>query len=173
MGNDKFVVAAATHLEAKGGSLDERRRSRPGDGIEISCRRDGGNAHRTTGVVGGEVSVLLLGDFNSRPNESSRKDCPFAEGGGGGRLRRHLASWQFHSAYPLPEWDTSHEYSLFYITWKIRRDGKTRRIVGYIFYASHLTEDETVKDEDVETARLPGYRYPSDHYLLIAAKFEF
>ena len=134
-----------------------------------------------------DVSVLILGDFNAEPSDSSVQSI----------LRRNKrndvvdenidARWEFQSAYPLEMqkniMDIIPENNLF-TTWKTRRDGTVRQIIDYIFYANrqttiqesaglHCTHVLSVPEKaEVEESLFPGFRYPSDH-LLIAAKFHF
>ncbi len=172
--SDKCLVVAAAHLKAKEGRPNER--ARQFQAAELS--------HRAVQVADQlveqgrkDVGILIVGDFNSEPHESSVRCILSREEECTGRAK----SWPFQSAYPLLETDPSRENSL-YTTWKIRRDRVSRRIIDYIFFASRPTAGggglrcthylSVPKDVDVEEDRFPGYRYPSDH-LLIAAKFVF
>jgi mRNA deadenylase 3'-5' endonuclease subunit Ccr4 len=144
-----------------------------------------------------EVSILLLGDFNSEPHESTVRSILCSEKKDDDSSSSKL--WHYQSAYSLPpnqDKPIENDDSL-YTTWKIRREGEIKRIIDYIFYTSHSSSTATTsgddngeegedglmqmqcthvlsipKDTDVENGRYPGYRYPSDH-LLIAAKFDY
>jgi len=200
IGTHKCIVVGATHLKAKSGLQNERIRHVQAMELRYRAEKMAQEILTTTtaATMGGrkEVSVLLLGDFNSEPHESAvrgimcseKKDDDSSSG----------KSWQYQSAYPLPNQEdipTIENNDSLYTTWKIRREGEIKRIIDYIFHASHsssTTSDDDKngkegedgllmkcthvlsipKDEDVENGRYPGYRYPSDH-LLIAAKFEY
>lgn len=130
-----------------------------------------------------DVGILILGDFNSEPADES-VTCILSQEESKNSYNKK--SWKFQSAYPLPGKDSEDDNSLF-TSWKTRKDGTIRRIIDYIFHASHekdiAVEDgkgllhcthflSAPEDGEVEKGRLPGLRYPSDH-LLIAAKFQF
>mmetsp|Transcript_18057 Transcript_18057/g.41077 ORF Transcript_18057/g.41077 Transcript_18057/m.41077 type:complete len:148 (-) Transcript_18057:593-1036(-) len=121
-----------------------------------------------------DVTILMLGDFNSEPSDPSVKSILSQKEGEEGS-----STWGFQTTYPL-ETETN-----LYTTWKTRKGGTVRRTIDYIFHGSEENKGEddgrgmrcthflsVPKDEEVEEGGLPGFRYPSDH-LLIAAKFHY
>jgi len=171
----KCVVVAATHLKAKKGPVNEQIRQ-----IEALELRHRAENMADTLIEHGwkDVSILMVGDFNSEPMDTSISSILSQE-----ECNGYKKSWKFQSAYPLHENDSSPENSMF-TTWKTRKDGTIRRIIDYIFHASHqkqcvedgeglrCTHFLSVPEGEVERGHssvcsgpLPGFRYPSDHLL--------
>ena len=170
------ILCLATHLKAKKGAVNDQ--IREVQALELRDRTE--QMAETLKEQGWkDVSVLIVGDFNSEPSEASVRSILSQE-----EYNDNAKSWKFQSAYPLHEIGPSPEHYL-YTTWKTRKDGNTRRIIDYIFHASHKAESvqdgeglccthflSVPEDGEVEQGRFPGARYPSDH-LLIAAKFQY
>jgi mRNA deadenylase 3'-5' endonuclease subunit Ccr4 len=198
IGTHKCLVVGATHLKAKSGLQNELIRHTQVMELRHRAEEMAQEILATTMGSRKEVSILLLGDFNSEPHESTVRSILCSEKKDDDSSSSKL--WHYQSAYSLPpnqEKPIENENSL-YTTWKIRREGEIKRIIDYIFYASsHSSSTATTsgddnggegedglmkmqcthvlsipKDTDVENGRYPGYRYPSDH-LLIAAKFVY
>ena len=133
--------------------------------------------------------VLLCGDFNTDPYDhppprSVRARCVPAV------LRHPLG---LRSAYPLPE--DAHGRARWWTTWKKRGEHEVRgtrstvpsraplaprpctpplqvkHTIDYIFHDAGLRATRILappQEAELEPARLPGLRYPSDHLSLLA-----
>lgn len=167
VGTDQIVIVAATHLKAKKGCTNERIRQL--QALELKSRV---NQMADTLESRGwkNVNVVILGDFNSEPGDSSVQ-CILQQDG--------KSHWNMQSAYNLQD-------KQLYTTYKARKDGTVCRIIDYIFYSNSLGQHNTketshqlqcnailtVPEKEMVAELLPGFRYPSDH-VLIAAKFEW
>jgi mRNA deadenylase 3'-5' endonuclease subunit Ccr4 len=157
-GTDNCIVVAVTHLKAKKGVTKgiPNEKIRETQASEIRYRAEQ-MADQLKVMGWKDVSILILGDFNSEPDSASVKT-----------ILEESGDWKFQSAYAYD--DDS------YTTWKTRKDGTTRRVIDYIFHAGSGVKCKQVlsipNGEELEKTFLPGLRYPSDH-LLIAAKFQF
>jgi endonuclease/exonuclease/phosphatase family metal-dependent hydrolase len=175
IGTDQVVIAATTHLKAKKGYMNERIRHL--QALELRSR-----VNRMANVLHSNgwrnINAILLGDFNSEPNDASVQ-CVLEPNGS------HLCTMQ--SAYNL------HDPNL-YTTWKARKEGSVCRTIDYIFYSNapyyQGSNTDNNKSEETTISRLeckkvlavpekesvdellPGFRYPSDH-LLMAAEFDW
>lgn len=161
--SQKCIVVAVTHLKAKPTEENEKVRCKQ---VEELLEQ----AYQMTEELRekeGDVPVLIMGDFNA--------DAPhFIPSGESSSVRGVLDfernGLSFQSAY-----DLASEKNDLYTTWKTRGAKTTKRIIDYIFHAKvgiKCTHTLSIpKKEDVEEAKLPGLRYPSDH-LMIAAKFD-
>ena len=167
--NNASSLLAATHLKAKKGASNAQLRH--SQALELR-RRVEQTANTIVQEDWKDVGVLILGDFNSEPDEASVKCILSQDECDDGEKAR-----QYQSAYPLDE-----QSNELFTTWKTRKEGTVRRIIDYIFHASFgATEGSegircthylsVPRDEEVEEGGFPGFRYPSDH-LLIAAKYE-
>lgn len=196
IGTHKCIVVGATHLKAKSGLQNDLIRHSQAMELHYRAEKMAQEILTTTTVAtmgeSKEVSILLLGDFNSEPHESIVQSIMGSEKKDNDSIGSK--SWQYQSAYSLPPNQDGliENNDSLYTTWKIRREGETKRIIDYIFYTSHSSSSTTATSDDdngedgllmkcthvlsipkdVENGRYPGYRYPSDH-LLIAAKFEY
>lgn len=156
-GTDNCIIVAVTHLKAKKGVTKgiPNEKIRETQASEIRHRLEQ-MADQLKAMGWKDVSILILGDFNSEPDSASVKT-----------ILEESGDWKFQSAYTYD--DNS------YTTWKTRKDGTTRRVIDYIFHAGAGVECKQVlsipNNEELEKTFLPGLRYPSDH-LLIAAKFQ-
>jgi mRNA deadenylase 3'-5' endonuclease subunit Ccr4 len=155
-GTEKCIVVAATHLKAKKGTTNEQ--IRLSQATEIRHRAE--QMADQLKELGWKVNILILGDFNSEPDSQSVRS-----------ILCEKSDWKFNRSTTVDDNDDS------YTTWKTRKNCTTRRVIDYIF---HTSEDgfqckevlSIPRDEELERAYLPGFRYPSDH-LLVAAKFHF
>ena len=71
------------------------------------------------------------------------------------------------SAYPLPGSSCESGWT----TWKRRGAAEVKHTIDYIFHSANLRVTGLLappKDADLEPARLPGFRYPSDHLAIMA-----
>eukprot|EP00811_Abedinium_folium_P005046 NODE_14647_length_1095_cov_7.121901.p1 GENE.NODE_14647_length_1095_cov_7.121901~~NODE_14647_length_1095_cov_7.121901.p1 ORF type:complete len:251 (-),score=80.11 NODE_14647_length_1095_cov_7.121901:284-1036(-) len=58
-----------------------------------------------------------------------------------------------------------------YTTWKRRGEREEKHTIDYIFVSPDFGVERVLlmpADEDVDATRLPGWRYPSDHFALMA-----
>ena len=161
--SQKCIVVAVTHLKASLSEKNEKMRCKQ---VEELLEQ----AHQMTEQLRekeGDVPVLIMGDFNADapqyiPSEESSSVRGVLE------FERNGLSIQ--SAY-----DLASKRNDFYTTWKTRGAKTAKRIIDYIFHTNSGIKCTHIlsipKEEDVEEAKLPGLRYPSDH-LMIAAKFE-
>eukprot|EP00956_Cyclotella_meneghiniana_P028237 scaffold65051_cov65-Cyclotella_meneghiniana.AAC.2 len=163
VGTNQVVIVAATHLKAKGGYQNESIRYLQAAELKYKANQ----MARTLHDCGWKnVSIIILGDFNSEPNDASVQHV----------LQRDVNSRVMQSAYNLND-------ESLYTTWKERKDGTVCRTIDYIFYSSHTEQTnkevacELIREEILAVPKkesvgelFPGFRYPSDH-LLIAAKF--
>jgi mRNA deadenylase 3'-5' endonuclease subunit Ccr4 len=160
--SQKCIVVAVTHLKASLSEKNEKMRCKQ---VEELLE----HAHQMTEELRekeGEVPVLIMGDFNADPPQY----IPSEESSVRGVLDFERDGLSFQSAY-----DLAPERNDLYTTWKTRGAKTTKRIIDYIFHTKSDIKCTYIlsipKEEDVEEAKLPGLRYPSDH-LMIAAKFE-
>jgi len=161
------LVVAVTHLKAQKSEANEKIRCRQ---IEELLAEIAGVVAQGAKNSDGGISALILGDFNADPpsnvtlfEESAVQlvlDC---------NLHAITGSpFELTSAYEMEPPPPS-----FYTTWKTRGAETVRRIIDYIFYGGSLRCEATLEvpsEDELESARLPGLRHPSDH-MMIAAKF--
>lgn len=157
------VIAAVTHLKAQKGAAQERVRCHQVDELLDSITKRAALLVQNHNAV----SVIVLGDFNADPPISTSDDGAISR-----VLKRGIqtstksSSSPMYSAYDLSE-------PTFYTTWKTRGSATVRRIIDYIFYSGSLTCKATLRvppEDELDSTKLPGLRYPSDH-MMIAAKF--
>ena len=156
----RCILVAMTHLKAQKSDQNELLRCTQVD--ELICEVE---IMKQNLVKQGEnVTVCLMGDFNAdRPQDISSESS----------VQRVLNFTAYdgstlRSAYDLKEAE-------FYTTWKTRGDTTVKRVIDYIFHSSDASCVETLavpRGEEMEEAKLPGLRYPSDH-MMIAAKISF
>ena len=149
----RCIVVAATHLKAKGGITNEQ--TRQSQALEIR-RRSEQMAKQLKELGWKDVSIIILGDFNTEPDTEAVRS-----------ILRDDGNRKFRSAY-------AHDNDS-YTTWKTRKNGTICRVIDYIFHTDnkglHCKQVFSIpRDDELESTYLPGFRYPSDH-LLIAAKF--
>ena len=136
---------AATHLKAKYGQANEDVRY-----AEIKeLLKEVGNKGGRTADRGSGVPIMILGDFNIKPGDS--KDTK-------ARVIPYLLDEEkVVSAYPL---DGS-----VLTTSKVRAGKVKDEQIDYIFTGSGLSSVATLDIPEItEPTRLPGLRYPSDHF---------
>ena len=166
VGTDQIIIVAATHLKAKGGCKNECIRHLQATELKYKANQ---MANTLQDCGWKNISIIILGDFNSEPNDASVQHM----------LQHDINSRVMQSAYNLNN-------GSLYTTWKERKDGPVCRTIDYIFYSSYTEQTNTEvascqltceeilavpKKESVDEL-LPGFRYPSDH-LLIGARFGF
>lgn len=144
---------AATHLKAKEGEENERKRELHMSQIVHALQTDSPPEH-----------TVLCGDFNTDPFD--------VEGAHDARaVPLLLSNTQLVHAYPLPKDGSSGEYT----TWKRRGHRERRHWIDYIFHSPGLHVASLLQapsPEDIGPERLPSCRYPSDH-VAIAAELVF
>ena len=149
--SEKILLFAVTHLKAQSNEVNEQIRARQID--ELVAHLD-----EKASLLKADA-VVLCGDFNADPGGVGNHSAIQ-------RLLRY-GKRDFISAYGIDP--PSKE---LYTTWKIRGMNTMKRIIDYIFSsgAAHCIEILDVP-QDIEVAKLPGLRYPSDH-IAIGARFE-
>lgn len=130
--------------------------------------------------------VLLCGDLNTDPHDVAAKmraKCVPTV------LAHPLG---LRSAYPLPESEAPpplttrphpkharmhearthhHQASTWWTTWKKRGAYEIKHAIDYIFHDAGLRAVRVLappNERELEPARLPGIRYPSDHLSILA-----
>jgi len=165
-GTGEKVLVATTHLKAKISAENEARRARQAaqllDAIKIEQVRF-------------PDSVVLLGaDFNTDSYDVVEKGTAVEA-----MCVPMVARSGMQSAYPLQH--SAEDQNGTYTTWKKRGKYEAKHTIDYIWHsdsadASTVVECietlDAVADDEMDEARLPGFRYPSDH-LSIKAKFAF
>jgi len=152
--SQETVRLVATHLKAKAGEENERLRYFHVGQLLQAISAEPAPAH-----------TVVCGDFNSDPFGVLGVHTASA-------VPRVLATSTLRSAYPLPTSlrDCAHLYS----TWKRRGSDDTPHWIDYIFHSPSLRPTSLLLPphaSDLDAARLPGFRYPSDH-IALAAEFE-
>jgi endonuclease/exonuclease/phosphatase family metal-dependent hydrolase len=158
------VLVATTHLKAKIGPDHEDRRV-----FQVTQLME---AIRQNQVGHSKRAVVLAADFNTDAYAAESEGITIPA-----QCIPAVAACQIlalESAYPL---QTSEEdQGGNYTTWKKRGDYEAKHTIDYILYSGFGLECvatlDAVSPEDMDDARLPGFRYPSDH-LAIAAEFRF
>ncbi|XP_041839229.1 nocturnin-like isoform X2 [Melanotaenia boesemani] len=151
----RFVCVAVTHLKARSGW--EWLRSAQGSDLLwhlqnlVQKLADG-----SAGDAGGNISLLICGDFNAVPSEEV--------------YRRFTASpLGLDSACKKLSQDGLAEPE--YTTWKIRATGECCSTLDYIWYTKNTLKVVAVLDmpteEQIGPNRLPSFIYPSDHLSLV------
>ena len=155
------IVVAVTHLKAQRNEANELIRQRQVEEL-IQCVEDVANQVKANDDVD-QVPTVIAGDFNSDPPcQLDTKDSCIET-----LIGQKGCETGFVYAYGAdPTGD-------LYTTWKTRGPKTVRRVIDYIVYRGNL-ECKAILDvpseEELEEAKFPGLRYPSDH-LMIAAKF--
>lgn len=153
--SDETIRVAGTHLKAKSGEVNERLRTlHVGQLLNALCREPEPR------------HMVILGDFNTDPFDVSGEHMARAV-----PAVLDSAAPKFLSAYPLPQSSEKGDYT----TWKRRGTKEDRHVIDYIFHSPSLQPRALLgmpPAEAIDTNRLPGFKYPSDH-MAIAAEFEF
>ena len=153
-----------THLKAQQNSVSEKVRTAQAAQLLEVTQRAVIDASEEYGITGSDIATLIMGDFNSEPFDNDDHSCiqTMINGSIDGNLK-------VKSAYNIDPPD-----SKFFTTWKTRGEKTVRRIIDYIFHNHQLRCTHTLAPPsqlEMESHRLPGFRYPSDH-IAIGAKFE-
>jgi nocturnin len=158
------VLVATTHLKAKIDPEHEARRALQATQLmEVIRQNQADHPNR---------AVVLAADFNTDAYAAESKGTTIPA-----QCIPAVAACQIlalESAYPL---QTSEEdQGGYYTTWKKRGAYEAKHTIDYIWYSGSGLECvatlDAVSPEDMDDARLPGFRYPSDH-LAICAVFRF
>jgi len=149
------VRLVATHLKAKAGEKNERLRHLHVGQLLEAIYTEPRPAH-----------TVVCGDFNTNPYDDVNDKHQASA------VPRLLTTSTLRSAYrlPLSPKDCVHMYS----TWKLRGADDAPQCVDYIFHSPGLRPTSLLTPpnaKDLDAARLPGFRYPSDH-IALAAEFE-
>ena len=165
-GTGEQVLVATTHLKAKISAENEARRARQATQLLAAIRQE---------QVRYPASAVLLGaDFNTDSYNVVEKGTTV-----NALCIPTMVQSGMHSAYPLQR--CAEDQNGNYTTWKKRGKYEAKHTIDYIWHqdaadgGTGLECVETldaVPDHAMDEARLPGFRYPSDH-LSICAKFAF
>jgi hypothetical protein len=154
----KSIVVAVTHLKAQSNEANERIRRRQVQELVEYVEETVNKVKRTDQVF--SVPTIIAGDLNADPP----CQVTFGSSSIAGLLKPETG---LISAYDL-------ESGELYSTWKTRGTKTVKRVIDYIVYRGNL-ECEAIlgvpPESELEAAKLPGLRNPSDH-LMIAAKFK-
>lgn len=151
----RLILVAVTHLKAQKSDKNELIRCAQVDELLERVRNEEKRL-----AANGDVATLIIGDFNSEP------PCEIT---GGDSSVRHVLDSSLRSAYPIDPPSND-----FYTTWKTRGKNTFRRVIDYIFHGTGLKCKAILSvpaESEMEAAKLPGLRHPSDH-MMIAAEFE-
>lgn len=100
-------------------------------------------------TVGEKTPFLLCGDLNAPPSEP---------------VHDVLKAAGLESVYQNQE--------PFYTTWTVRETGESVAILDYMLHSSGSFKVERIlrmpSEEEIGFERLPSYKYPSDHFSLVA-----
>lgn len=100
-------------------------------------------------TVGEKTPFLLCGDLNAAPSEP---------------VHDVLKAAGLESVYQNQE--------PFYTTWTVRETGEYSAILDYMLYSRGSFQVERIlnvpSEEEIGFDRVPSYRYPSDHFSLVA-----
>ena len=158
------VLVATTHLKAKIDAENEVRRT-----VQASQLME---AIRTAQLDHAGRAVVLAADFNTDAYAAESKGVLIPA-----QCVPMVASCPIlalKSAYPLQT--SEDDQGGTYTTWKRRGAYEAKHTIDYIWHSGTGLECvatlDAVSPEDMDEARLPGFRYPSDH-LAIAAEFRF
>jgi endonuclease/exonuclease/phosphatase family metal-dependent hydrolase len=158
----KCILAAVTHLKAQQSEQNEKLRLVQ---VEELLEHVNGALERLEQAEG-KVTVLIMGDLNADPPSEIKSGESSVQRVLSATSKRDL---KFQSTYGI---DPPQEG--FYTSWKTRGGTTAKRIIDYIFYSGGVKCTHTLsipKEGEIEKAKLPGLRHPSDH-MMIAARFE-
>lgn len=100
-------------------------------------------------TVGEKTPFLLCGDLNAPPSEP---------------VHDVLKAAGLESVYQNQEPS--------YTTWTVRETGECVSVLDYMLYSSGSFKVERIlqmpSEEEIGFERLPSYKYPSDHFSLVA-----
>ncbi|XP_015908367.1 nocturnin isoform X3 [Parasteatoda tepidariorum] len=144
--DDKVFWIATTHLKARQGPL-----------LATMRREQGKDLMDFIKVFSGNSPVILTGDFNANPAEPVYKIVLNDDINPLDSAYRYLNNKRTEPAYT---------------TWKIREDGEYCQTLDYIFFSRNSFEVSNLLQlpscEDIGEGRVPSYKYPSDHFSLVA-----
>lgn len=140
--DDAPLLVATTHLKAKVGH--EAIREAQAQQLRAACLT-------AAAELGPGVGVVVCGDFNDVPDSPAHRAL---------RAGDQLESAYVACAGAEPDWTT----------WKVRAAGEVRRTIDYVFTNRALRPTAVLLPppaDAIDAARLPGWRYPSDHLSLL------
>ena len=166
----KYMIVAVTHLKAQQSEINEVVRCRQVD--ELLAAIDVQVQRLVESFPGEQAQIIVMGDLNADPPSVVAFNCSAVQ-----KLLTHrhstIPSEPYRSAYLLD--DDDNPLGRMFTTWKIRGSTESKRIIDYICYAGSslqcVATYATVRPKELDEAKLPSLRHPSDH-LHIAAKFE-
>ena len=158
------VLVATTHLKAKIDPENEARRALQATQLmEVIRQNQADHPNR---------AVVLAADFNTDAYAAESKGTTIPA-----QCIPAVAACQIlalKSAYPLQTSEEDQDGT--YTTWKKRGKYEAKHTIDYIWHSGFglecVTTLDAVSAADMDDARLPGFRYPSDH-LAIGAVFRF
>jgi hypothetical protein len=156
------VVVATTHLKAKISQENETRRARQATQLVAAI------AVQQQQLPG---SVVVVGaDFNTDSYDVVEKGTTVKS-----ECVPTVVATGLESAYPLQT--SAEDQGGTYTTWKKRGKYEAKHTIDYIWHqgggkVETIATLDAVSQDQMDDARLPGFRYPSDH-LAICAKLVF
>jgi mRNA deadenylase 3'-5' endonuclease subunit Ccr4 len=170
--SNQMMIVGATHLKAQQSEANELTRCRQVEELLKVIDDEYSRLITADSLAGGNVSIIVLGDFNADPSFRVEFSASAIE-----KILTHRvlsvnssSALNYYSAYCI-----DNPSDIFFTSWKIRGSKESKRIIDYIFYTgSSIRCTAILKDlalEEIEPTKLPGLRYPSDH-LHICAKFK-
>lgn len=154
------LTVGTTHLKAKCTAANEARRVH-------AVKQLLAVLEATAAAVPGGSAMLLAGDLNADAYTVTEKQETVVAR----CVPAVVATGLFESAYPLPA--TEHD---MYTTWKKRGAHEAKHTIDYVWHSkgsiSTIATLDHVAEDVMEPARLPGFRFPSDHLSLLA-RLEF
>lgn len=169
----QFILTSVTHLKAQRSEVNEKIRCAQVN--ELVERLKDELALVADAWEMPSVPVLVMGDFNADVPTQTTGDCSAIQTLLSSNISpNNDASCTLQSVYQIDPADEN-----FYTTWKTRGTSTTRRIIDYIFYGGGGGDNAlscqaylaVPEPGELDEAKLPGLRYPSDH-MAIAAKFD-
>jgi nocturnin len=144
------VLVACTHLKAAKNSSGEEMRV-----MQARMLLD----KLTELSNGGDIPIILCADLNAQPHVvDDMKPLTYTE------INQHALGLESAYRFVLGE-------EPFYTTWKIRVK-EVHTTIDYIFASKQRLSVSKVlsipRPEDLESCKLPGHRYPSDHMAIMA-----
>lgn len=159
LSTNRDIQVAVTHLKAKTGDKNDEIRGQQVEQLIRVFQESSSTSCENMKEYG--FPILVLGDFNTEPDNK----C----------IRHLMKSIGLISSYTRNCGDESSDKSVHgYTTFKIRDEKTTKRVIDYIFYNNllHCTHILSIpKEFEIDDEKLPGFRFPSDHFN-IASRFE-
>lgn len=139
LSDDAEFWVVTTHLKARSGALLEALRREQGSDLVEYLK----------GLAGEKTPILVTGDLNAQPSEA---------------VHSVISAAGFESAY--------RNQNPSYTTWTYRESGEYCKTLDYILYRRQAFHVERVlclpSEEDIGLTRVPSFKYPSDHFALVA-----